>query len=141
MSILFSNSSSLILPTMASTVAAQVIGMVWYGPLFGNTWMQAMKEEKPSFTADGKGNASRYLGAAVTWQISSIMFSSLVSMAGSKENLPDLLKLAWVAWLGFSVPGHVFAVIFAEHNKTASVIAASYALTVYISFAFCHWLL
>ena len=126
---------------MVSTVAAQVIGMVWYGPLFGNTWMQAIKEEKPSFVANEKGNSSRYLGAAVTWQISSMMFSSLISMTGPKENLPDLLKLAWVAWLGFSVPGYVFAVIFAEHNKTASVISASYALAVYTSFAFCHWLL
>ena len=128
-----------ILPTVASFVAAQVTGALWYGPLFGKKWMAAMKESKPEFEVHGGGPVAT---AAGVWLTSSICFSTMVLFWDRKDGkLSDLLCLAHTAWLGFSVPGHVFATIFAETHPIVSTIAATYSLTAYTFMAFAHWLL
>jgi len=119
------------------------VGFLWYGPyLFGPMWTKAMKEdENPKFNPNAPSRGPNpVVGAAVVWLTTSLVFSGLVSMTGSEE-LPDLLKLAGISWLGFSVPGHVFSVLFEDHSKTVNVLGAAYMLTVLTLMAVCHWLL
>jgi Protein of unknown function (DUF1761) len=132
-------SDSLVLPTIASLVVGQFVGFLWYGPLFGKTWLRAMKNANPKFHPEPDDFAP-IAAAGVTWLLASVMYSCLVSMTGYTA-VTDLVKLALVAWVGFSFPAHAFAVIFEKKNKTVAVIGAAYLLAVYFLMAMCHVLL
>ena len=133
------HSSFPIIPTVASFIGAQVTGALWCGPLFGKKWMKAMKEEKPNFEVHGGGPVAT---AAGVWLTSSLCFSTMVMFWDRNDSgkLSDFLCLAHTAWLGFSVPGHVFATIFSETHPTVSILGATYSLTAFTWMAISHWL-
>ena len=97
-----------------------------------------MKEQKPDFEASHDKNA--VLGAAAVWLTSSVCFTTMVEF-WNRDGLLDYLCLAHTAWLGFSLPGHVFATIFSEQHKKVSLLGASYSLTAFTLMAVAHWLL
>ncbi len=45
------------LAVLASVIAAQVIGFLWYGPLFGKKWMAALGRTEEDIRAEGPGPA------------------------------------------------------------------------------------
>jgi hypothetical protein len=128
---------SMLLSTIVSFVAAQFTGFLFYGPLFGNIYLRALKDEKPELKMEDGKNA--ILISLIMWIISSIMFSTLVSMTGFKDFF-DLVKLAVTVWLGFSVPSILFTVIFEHRSKIVAGISAGYLLTASILMAMSHWL-
>jgi len=131
-----------ILPTLVGFAAAQVTGFLWYGPLFGNQWRKAMKESRPDFDVAKNGSSTVLAGAAAMWLTSSICFTTMVEFWDRKgDRFSDYLCLAHTAWLGFSLPGHVFATLFADQHKTIGVLDAAYSLTAFTLMATAHWLL
>ena len=133
-----------LLPTVASFVGAQAIGAIWYGPLFGQKWLDAMKRKNPKFSMETANPKNAMIGAAAMWVTSSVCFTTMVGFwkpANSKHPLLDLLCLAHTAWLGFSLPQHVFAIIFAEEDKDITILGAGYSLCAYTWMAVAHfWL-
>lgn len=127
------------IPTLVGFAAAQVTGYLWYGPLFGKQWLEAMKKNRPDFDVGHNGSAVG--GAAVMWLTSSICFTTMVEFWDRKDRFSDYLCLAHTAWLGFSLPGHVFATLFSEQPKTVSILGATYSLTAFTLMATAHWLL
>jgi len=133
------------LPTLVGFVAAQFTGYLWYGPLFGKTWLKAMKEQSPNMTID-QHDSTPIVVAGITWLTSSVCFSTLVHFwHGDSDNkklgLAEYFCLAHTAWLGFSVPGHVFGHVFSEQHKTVCLLGASCSFTAYTCMALAHWML
>jgi hypothetical protein len=137
-----------IIPTVASCIGAQAIGALWYSPfLFGSKWMDAMKKKKPNFNPQAEDPAIAIAGAAFMWITSSVCFTTMVGFwnppkSGKVEKhhvLLDLLCLAHTAWLGFALPQHVFATIFAEEDKAITFLGAGYSLVAYTWMAVAHY--
>ena len=130
-----------LLPTLAGFAAAQVTGFLWYGPLFGRQWLAAVKSVRPDYD-ETKNETKAYMGSAAVWLTSSICFTTLVEFWDRPSGgLLDYLCLAHTAWLGFCVPGHVFATLFTEQPATIEILGATYSLTAYTLMAVAHWLL
>ena len=94
------------LAVLAVGVEAMVIGMLWYGPLFGKTWLKLIganpndhKEMAKMKKESGPAMASSIVGSLLTGYV----LSHVVDYAGSKTLTDGLLAGFWM-WLGFVTP-------------------------------------
>lgn len=94
------------LAVLAATVSAFILGGLWYGPLFGGTWMA-----ENGFTAEqlGKANQGKIYGLAFVWTLimayNLAMFLSDPSIgAGQAAMYGFLTGFGWIA-MGLFVVG------------------------------------
>ena len=81
---------------LLAAVVAMVVGYVWYGPLFGKTWMKlmGMKEAKM------KGAGTSYLVMYVVAVVEAYVLSVFMKNAGA-TTVNSAAMVAFWAWLGF----------------------------------------
>ena len=96
------------LAVVIAAVAAQVLGFLWYGPLFGKKWMSLMKfTDKDMEKAKEKGMAKTYLMSFVASLVTAAVLSQLVgpflTVFGAYTGFSALTGAAGGAlvWLGF----------------------------------------
>ena len=91
---------------LVTAIASMVVGSVWYGPLFGNAFKQAMgmgNKSPEEMAAMKKGMTMNYV-----WQFiaSLLMFYVLAWVIGGLNQMSVMGGMTagfWV-WLGFVVP-------------------------------------
>lgn len=88
---------------IVAAIAAFVIGALWYGPLFGKTWMKlagvTMKKTKSA-----KKMAMRSMGIGFLLTIvTSITLANVLGFAQA-STMKDAAQVAFWLWLGFAVP-------------------------------------
>jgi len=85
---------------VAAAVASMVVGYLWYGPLFGKTWMKLTgmkemgnKDEMP------KAYLLTFVGALLSAYVLAVILglTKTIDLAGS-------LTVAFWVWLGFLAP-------------------------------------
>ena len=82
---------------LVAAIASMVLGFVWYGPLFGKTWMKLMGVKEMGDKSQMPKNYSIvFVGSLVTAYVVSV-FLSLTNMT----TLTGALTLAFWSWLGF----------------------------------------
>ena len=89
-----------ILAVVVGAIINMVIGMLWYGPLFGKQWMALMGFRKEDM---GKMKASAmkaYVGAFVGALIMAYVLAHFVKV-GQAGTTMDGAQIAFWAWLGF----------------------------------------
>jgi len=81
-----------------AAIAQFIIGWVWYGPLFGKTWMSMMGMSQQSMSREGMGKTMTltFIGSLVT----AAVLSMLVGWMGAKTLGAGIAAGFW-AWLGF----------------------------------------
>ncbi len=89
-----------------SAIASMVIGSIWYGPLFGKTYMSAVGMD--SWSPEKKAEMKKGMVMSYVWQfIASIIMFYVLSMfmigIGKTDLHGGLLTAFWV-WIGFVVP-------------------------------------
>lgn len=90
----------------ASAVASMVIGSIWYGPLFGKKFQQAMGMDK--WTPEQQAAEKKKMGKLYALQLlaSLVMFHVLavfVGMTGDASVSQGVTTALWV-WFGFVAP-------------------------------------
>ncbi len=111
------------LAVVLATVAAMVVGSVWYAPkVFGNTWMKLAKIDPKS------GSMAWAMGSAL---ISSLVMafvlahvSYLAHVFYNNSFLYDTLMTAFWVWLGFQVLRNFMHDQFNQRRKKESLIHA-----------------
>ena len=89
------------LAVLAAAIAAIVLGFLWYGPLFGKTWMKLMNIDKKKMDeAKKKGMAMNYIIMIISTLVMSYTLAHLVKFL-SAANILDALMVAFWMWLGF----------------------------------------
>ena len=102
-----------VLAVLACAIAAMILGVLWYGPLFGKTWAQLMgwgsmtaemlKEKQRGATP---GYIASFVGALVMAYIlsHSIAFAASYPALASYSHLQVGLTTGFFMWLGFVAP-------------------------------------
>jgi hypothetical protein len=96
---------------VVAAIVAFVIGGLWYGPLFGKTWMKlsgiTMQKSK---SAKKKASKSMVIGFILT-VVTAIALACLLAhtQAGT---MAEALQVAFVLWLGFMMPVEAGSVIW-----------------------------
>lgn len=82
---------------LAAAVASMILGLIWYGPLFGKTWMKLTGKKEMGKKDDmPKTYALTFIGA--------LILSYVLAVFIGLTNTIDIgasLKLAFWVWLGF----------------------------------------
>ena len=115
------------LSVIIAVVAAQVLGFLWYGPLFGKQWMAAIGKTKE----DMSGSAGP---AIVVGIVMSLVRITILALIIGLSKTPDVvsgikigLLLAATTCAGI-ITGHVYE----EGNGTLTKINISYEIVMWV---------
>lgn len=121
------------LAIFASVVASFVIGSLWYGPLFGKTWAQAMgfpTGTKPPTSEIIKGSIINLVGAVLMAYVLAhevtIWRPSTWNVGQDQGPAVYGFMAAFFAWMGFVVPILLNGVAFEHKSWRIFWIGAAY---------------
>jgi hypothetical protein len=88
---------------LVAAIAAMVVGMLWYGPVFGKTWMKLALSPKDKKNM-GMGSAKKsmtlgFIGALVTAYVLAHFVGYVGAMTAGAG-----VQLAFWLWLGIAAP-------------------------------------
>jgi len=93
---------------LLAAAVAIVLGFLWYGPLFGKTWMDLIGFSKEKMSKEQKGNMGKsyLLMTAGTLLMSYVLAHALVFASAylSVEGFPAGIMTGFWNWLGFIAP-------------------------------------
>lgn len=120
------------LAVVVAAVANMVIGMMWYGPIFGKPWVKlaGITSEKIA-EAKKKGMAKEYVLAFVGALLMSYVLSHVIIFGMSYMNVSGIsagFSSAFWVWLGFFVPVTMSAVLWDGKPWKLWLINSSYYL-------------
>ena len=110
---------------VVAAIAQFVIGWIWYGPLFGKTWMSMMGMSQQSMGREGMGKTMvlTFIGSLVT----AAVLSMLVGWMGAKTLGAGIAAGFW-AWLGFVATVTLGGVLFAKMSWNLYILNNAYQL-------------
>jgi len=108
-----------------AAIAQFVIGWIWYGPLFGKTWMSMMGMSQQSMGREGMSKTMilTFIGSLVT----AAVLSMLVGWMGAKTLGAGIAAGFW-AWLGFVATVTLGGVLFAKMSWNLYILNNAYQL-------------
>lgn len=83
------------LAVIAGVIGSNVLGFLWYGPLFGEMWMRMIGKTRDEIQA----SSSMYVVTVVTSAIAMTVLAVFVGAVGASSFL-DGLVAGVVAWIG-----------------------------------------
>lgn len=102
---------------LVAGVVSMIIGSLWYGPLFGKTWMKLSGITKQQIEkSKKKGMGKSYLMGFVLSLITAYVLAGVVGLTGANTFASAALVGFWV-WLGFSAT-HLFSGVLWEGKST-----------------------
>jgi len=108
-----------------AAIAQFIIGWIWYGPLFGKTWLSMMGMSQQSMSREGmrKTMTLTFIGSLVT----AAVLSMLVGWMGAKTLSAGIAAGFW-AWLGFVATVTLGGVLFAKMSWNLYILNNAYQL-------------
>lgn len=93
---------SYVIAVIAALVGIFVVGMVWYGPLFGKKWSTytGIKENDK----DMKKNMLKYMAQNQVVSLIWVCALAYIIAMWNPQNLSQLMVLIVLLWLAFTVP-------------------------------------
>ena len=89
------------LSVLSATVIAFIIGWIWYGPLFGKTWMKLNKISQGDIKkSKKKGMAGMMILGFIGTLITAYVLAFLILAVGA-SGVSNAITLSFWIWLGF----------------------------------------
>jgi hypothetical protein len=114
---------------LGAAVANMVVGSLWYGPLFGKTWMKLMGFTPDSMKSMKMTAGQAMVGGFVSSLVMAYVLARLVSLVGILETA-DAMQFAFWAWLGLVATTQASSVLWEGRsfklflfNATASLVS------------------
>jgi hypothetical protein len=114
---------------LASTVAAFILGGLWYGPLFSKPWMREMGVGR-----DFKPRVSRSVLFAVAIAfnfLAALVFSAFVGPAPSAQRAIGAGAAVGLVWVA---PSMIVVYMFAARSATLAAIDAGFAAAQFLAY-------
>lgn len=108
-------------------VISMVVGMIWYGPLFGKTWAKLMNLKQGQISKGNVGNA--YLFTTLGALVMSYIMAHFIGFTGAKTVVEGIQTGVW-AWLGFVATTKLADVNFGGKPVKLYLIEVGYSLVV-----------
>lgn len=88
---------------LGAAVASMILGMLWYGPVFGKQWMRLMRFT-PQSVKRMKLKPAQAMGIGfVSTLVVSLVLAHFVDIMGATTWMHAVVTAFWI-WLGFSAP-------------------------------------
>lgn len=115
------------LAVLAAAVAHFLLGWLWYGPLFGKSWMAMMGITPESMKSMKMSAITAMIGGFITSFVTVYVLANFVALLGIMEAMEAMLLAFWV-WLGFYATTLAGAVLWENKPVKLYVLNASYYL-------------
>ena len=114
------------LAVIISTMMAFIVGFLWYGPLFGKSWLAEMK-----FTEEERKNTNvfKIFGGAIILNL--IISANLAAFLGPKEDLVFGLAAGALAGIGWVAASLGVTYLFGRKSLRLFLIDAGYQAVIY----------
>ena len=125
-----------LLPSLASGLAAFLLGILWYHPkMLGTKWLEARGSSfaGPSFAS------SQFIVTFPLWLITALFFTFMVHYFGISDPT-EFFLLACLLWVAFSMPPIVMGSLYTGYPFNAVAIDAAYQLGGYYAIALVQYL-
>ena len=107
------------LAVLVCGVVSQVVGFLWYGPLFGKAWMKEVGKTEEELR-ENFNPGKTYTLAFILAVISALALAYLLSLTGA-ESIMDALRISLTVWLGFTAA--IFYLNSLFESKTVKYVA------------------
>ena len=108
---------------VVAVVVAQVLGFLWYGPLFGKRWMAALGKTEEEVRAEGPGAA---MAVAVVASLLHAVALALILSTWDDPDLVDGIGAGLLASVGFAAISVVSNGMFEDRPKFLMGLYAGY---------------
>ena len=116
------------LAVIVAGLANWLLGALWYGPLFGNKWLQLMGWDQAKVAAvQQQGVAKSMIISFIGALLTALILAVIYARAGVQSWL-DGLKIALYIWFGFVALIGMDTVIFEQRNYGLYQINSTYHL-------------
>lgn len=115
------------LAVVVAAVINMAVGFLWYGPLFGETWMRLIEKSPEDIEADN----SMYFISALAALISAYVLAVLVGALGASGLVRGALVGAAV-WIGIGATGTLVYTTFEGPPRSVWSLHAAYQLVVFL---------
>ncbi len=113
---------------LIAAIVSMIVGSLWYGPLFGKTWMKLMGINKNSINkSKKKGMWKSYLVMFIGSLINFSVLGILVSVFGA-TNVSGAMKVGFLVWIGFVLPLMLGSVLWEGKPVKLYFLNAAYQL-------------
>ncbi|MBR9706855.1 MAG: DUF1761 domain-containing protein [Candidatus Diapherotrites archaeon] len=112
---------------LIAAIASFIVGMIWYGPLFGKKWMKlsGIKKSKKKKKQDMTGIM---ISGIITDLVVTFVLASFLLMAGASSVIDSIVVAFWI-WLGFYVPVMYGGVLWEGKKLELFILNIAYRLT------------
>lgn len=87
------------LAVLVCGIVSQVVGFLWYGPLFGKAWMKEVGKTEEELR-EGFNPGKTYTLAFITAIITALTLAYFLDLTGA-STIMDSLRVSVAIWLGF----------------------------------------
>lgn len=97
---------------VVAAIINMVLGMLWYGPLFGKYWMSATGVSRDAMQNNPSAKSAMYRSMVIAFILALVQNFVFAHMIGFTSGLSgisgvqDGLWLGFFIWLGFVLPAH-----------------------------------
>lgn len=113
------------LAVLVATVAAMVIGFLWYGPVFGKIWMAAMGKTQEEIRAAGSSMAIPI--SVITALITALALAVVMNAAGA-DTVSEGIVWGLFASIGFIATSQMNNAVYEGRNSTVTMLYIFYQL-------------
>ena len=114
------------LAVVVGVVVSNVVGFLWYGPLFGNTWLRIIGKKREDIEA----SPSMYAVTAVASLVTMVVLAMVVAAFGAQTFVDGLVAGA-VAFIGLGATATFVFTTFSGPPVGAWFLLAAYQLLVH----------
>ena len=116
---------------LASGAASMVVGYVWYGALFGKSWMKESGITQAKIEAGKKEMPKTYGMMFIGSLITAYVLSVFIGLAGATD-IMSAAQVAFWAWLGFVATVMLGGTLFEGKSWTLFALNAGYNLVIFV---------
>ncbi len=114
------------LAVVVGVVVSNVVGFLWYGPLFGNTWLRIIGKKREDIEA----SPSMYAVTAVASLVTMVVLAMVIAAFGA-ETFVDGLVAGAVVFIGLGATATFVFTTFSGPPLGAWFLLAAYQLLVH----------
>ena len=115
------------LAVIVGVVVSNVLGFLWYGPLFGQTWAKALGKKME----DLQGSPTMYVVTIVASFLTMVVLAAAVAAFGSASLIEGAVVGA-VLWFGIGATSAYVSTTFEGKNPRVFTLNALYNLAVFV---------
>src|SRR3989344_1409167 len=120
---------------LACGIVSMIIGSLWYGPIFGKTWVKLMNFSEESMrAARARGMAKLYILAFIGSLVEAAVLAWPIALFKT-STVFGAFSVAFYLWLGFLVPVLLCSAIWAKKSWKLYFLNIAYHLVTMFAMA------